>query len=552
MRIHRKTSLLTVVAALLLWMGSALPAMGQMVQQTIELKPGWNAVFLELDPGSLACADVFADVPGLLSAWTWNPRVSNVEYIQDPDTLVPDQAQWLVYFPDSAVATNLHAIYGERAYLIHLGGTQAVEWTVSGQPRLPSINWRPDSFNLVGFHLQPGNEPLFGDFFSSSAAHAGQEIYFLNDQGTWEQVTDPATNRMRSGEAVWVYTKGQSEFAGPLSVQLDQRSGLHYGNLLSEQTLRLKNHSAADAPVTVTTGGATPLSHRVFNPDAGDVGWRDFPLTLSVAAGEQVAVRVGVSRIGLTPSVVYEGTLAITDGSGMRVVVPTSVEGISYAGLWVGEVSAAKVSEPRVAPDQDFPLQSDERSYETSSAFSFPLILHIDAAGQVRLLKQVIQAWDETEGRYVLLTDDAKVSQFSTSLNGKAVARRISSAAFGELSPAEPRYEAPMTGQVGEIGGSLACTVVVRPDDPSNPFRHRYHPDHKDSAQAYEVTRAIELTFGDQDADGQSIAGASALGWGAAGTGGIYRETLTGLHRSPIRVEGTFLLQKVNDIATLE
>jgi hypothetical protein len=34
--------------------------------------------------------------------------------------------------------------------------------------------------------------------------------------------------------------------------------------------------------------------------------------------------------------------------------------------------------------------------------------------------------------------------------------------------------------------------------------------------------------------------------------GGIYRETLTGLHKEAIKVEGVFLLQKVNSVGNLE
>ena len=63
----------------------------------------------------------------------------------------------------------------------------------SGEPAIPDIDWRPDSFNFVGFHLDDqGPQPFFIDFFSTSPAHAGEEIYRLdNATGTWLAVTDP-------------------------------------------------------------------------------------------------------------------------------------------------------------------------------------------------------------------------------------------------------------------------------------------------------------------------------------------------------------------------
>ena len=71
-------------------------------------------------------------------------------------------------------------------------------------------------------------------------------------------------------------------------------------------------------------------------------------------------------------------------------------------------------------------------------------------------------------------------------------------------------------------------------------------------AQAYKVTRDIDLTFSATDADGNPIIGVPSLGWGGADMGGIYRETIAGLHRTPILVEGTFLLQRVSDVAQLD
>ncbi len=517
------------------------------ITQTITLNPGWNAVFLEVDPVSSACADVFSGVTHLESVWTWNPDNSTVEFIQDPNLLTPDMPQWLGYFPENAILTNLHAIYGERVYLIKLGGSQDVQWQVTGEPRLPRIKWQQDSFNLVGFHLDPGNEPFFESFFSSSLAHAGQEIYILNNQGgNWELVADPALTQMKQGEAFWVKCKGHSEFTGPLAVQLNQSDGLHYGKALSEQNVRLLNSSAADADISISLTGNAPLSYWKFDPDNDDVGWRDLPLSFTVSSAGKETIRMGSRRAGLNPDQAYESNLVITDNAGMHIVVPASVEGISHTGLWVGAAIINKVSEPANADDSITPTK-------TGSKLSFRLILHVDDNGNVQLLKQAIQMWDEAQSRYVLFTDDNLIANYlgDVSSQGPEV-RRISTTAFGELNATSAKWRYPMTGTFDEATGELSCTITVRPDDPMNPFRHRYHQHHGDVDKAYEVTREIKMEFTTQDSDGNPITSTPVLSWGGSDMGGVYTEKLTGLHKADINIEGVFLLHKVSSVDNLE
>lgn len=98
----------------------ATPVYSQTVNQTIDLRPGWNAVYLEVEPNPRDTASVFAGLP-IASVWAWNPRTSPVQFIQNPDELVPNQPGWLVFFPPSrpeAFLTNLFIVQANRAYLI--------------------------------------------------------------------------------------------------------------------------------------------------------------------------------------------------------------------------------------------------------------------------------------------------------------------------------------------------------------------------------------------------------------------------------------------------
>ena len=158
-------------------------------------------------------------------------------------------------------------------------------------------------------------------------------------------------------------------------------------------------------------------------------------------------------------------------------------------------------------------------------------------------------------GRYVLVTDDRLADQFSGSTlrDGEQVGRRISSAAFAFRDPL------PMTGLFGSTNHVLACAVTNGYNDPLNPFKHLYHPDHDNldanfstnvllgpGMESYDVTREIELQFTDQDPEGLST-----VDWGDGQVGGIWRETYTGLRHEDLHVEGVFRLRQTAKVGVL-
>jgi hypothetical protein len=221
----------------------------------------------------------------------------------------------------------------------------------------------------------------------------------------------------------------------------------------------------------------------------------------------------------------------------------------------VGDATIKKVSQPANTSDPDTPVKA-------GSEFSFRLIVHADDSGKVRLLSQVIQMWQEgtwrpdpdnlgtlivdEPGHFVVFTDDALIPSYSGAAlrDGQPVGRRISAPAFPSL-----------TAEQGEMSGALnnelSLTVTLAADDPTNPFRHLFHPDHRLAAQSYEVARDLTLTFSDSDSQGRPITGIPSLNWGSSEIGGIYREEISGLHKNNLHIEGTFVLHKVSDVRTL-
>jgi hypothetical protein len=510
--------------------GLAVPAQAQWTTQTLALQPGWNAVFLEVQPEPRQCDQLFAGTP-VLSAWAWNRRFSPVQFIQDPTSLVPGDPDWLVWTP--AAIKNLFILEGGRAYLIKISGAATFNWQLYGRPAARRLDWISDSLNFVGFHVDAQSPPTFASFFAGSAAHAGQPIYRLNTSGQWQPVVNPAATTLQRGGAFWIGCVGQSSFAGPLKILFEQGTSLNYGKSLTGLRLRIKNESGALRSFTVQQlpsatppntnhpplAGPVPLSYFRRNLASNEYGFVPLPsplANLEVAAGEERELRLSVRRADMTPAspgALYQSLLELTEPSGVRQLIGVTSEGLQIgathrrAGLWVGSAAIQKVGQGGNATDAANPVR-------TPTECQFRLIVHVDAQGQARLLSQAVQAWQEgaesRPGRTLLLSDISRMTNYpGASLQFR---RRFSSAAFAFASPA-------LLSGGGEFGANaLNGTVTTGYDDALNPFKHRYHPDHDNLNAAYSgvlavgeesfaITRQVTLQFTSDDPDGLHLPG---------------------------------------------
>lgn len=307
------------------------------VTQTFTLKPGWNAVFLEVQPDPRDPATVFAGLDQLDSVWTWLSRESTAEFIQDPSEGLYGQPGWHAYFKVDETdfrskLTNLYAVLGNQAYLFKVksGAPAELTWQITGVPSMRKIRWLADSFNMVGFHLRPDSPPIFAAFFAPSAAHNGQAVYRLNNQnGKWEFVQNPAAANLKSGEAYWVYCDGSSTFQGPLRVDLPMSDGLHYGSSLTRQTVTLTNLSSVVRTVNFALSGEVVLYYREWDVTTGYFTWKPLNQMPAVALQPEssqnvwLEVRREKMAVGLS-----EGLLEVTDDRGIRIQVPVSAERI--------------------------------------------------------------------------------------------------------------------------------------------------------------------------------------------------------------------------------
>ena len=130
------------------------PALAAWETQTVTMQPGWNAVYLHVQPEPRDTASVFAGVP-IDSVWAWNGHGASVQFVTDASDLLAPDPDWLSYFPYAQTATEqdrvntLLTIRGGRAYLIHLNAAQPFQWTVTGRAVVPATDWMPDRKSVV-------------------------------------------------------------------------------------------------------------------------------------------------------------------------------------------------------------------------------------------------------------------------------------------------------------------------------------------------------------------------------------------------------------------
>lgn len=586
-------------------------ASAQLTTQNISLSPGWNAVYMEVQPEQRACDAVFRGLP-VESVWMWSPKTTTHQFVDDPAQLAPDHPDWLVYFPspaEEAPLTTLMSVLGGRPYLVKVRGALPAILTVKGQPALQSVKWQGDSFNFVGFSVAEDQGPTFQEFFAPSSAHTGQAMYRLSTQGRWVRIATPATTRLEHNKAYWVFCEGPSTYQGPVHVYVDQGRSVNFSDILVESHLHIKNETTSSKNITLQLNdsenpdtadfperaGGVALSWWKKDYDGGDVGWRnlDSAVTVSVAAGATETVRLAVRRADFpayTPAnpdadATYQSLLSVSDGVGFAMVAPVTARGLQTtadkadgvpmrAGLWVGNVTVNKVSE-------HVPGAVNPEPQPTASEFQFKVLLHVDSTGAVRLLQQVTQLWKpgtliadpdnpgmeimDTPGEYVLFTDYEKINTYldankiegAVLRDGAPVGRRISTSVFSFSEPlllagAFPTPETPVSSVTG--------TVTLDYDDPLNPFKHRYHPDHNNLREDYAtpLDEGIEswtidrhLAFDFTETDPEFPEGAQS-GWGDSEIGGIYTETLEGLHRDAITTQGSFRIRRVSNVAELD
>lgn len=442
-------------------------ARAQWLTQSLDLVPGWNAVYLEVQPYPDWTDNVFSNTP-VQSVWKWTRRFTTIQFEKDPSETTVQDPHWQVWFPpDSSnrYATRLPQIEGGRAYLVHVP-TNASAFTlrVKGRVIMPIPEWYPHSLNLIGLNVDSNQAPTFADYFAYTPAIRTDQgsrnaLYTLLPSGKSETIVQPARVAPKKGAAYWIQCARTPAATSPLVAEPDTGTGLDFGSSKNRETLRIQN-LWTNRSMTVTVrlrdsetpptdagmpslAGAVPLSYLVKTNNDGVWHWYTFPdqgLTQTVAPGGEWDLYLGVRRDDMTTTdtnAEYQSILDVKETfCGLLIRVPvsagtdlTSTNGEIYEkqGLWVGDAVIGSVNAPAYSGTNLLTAPSDCK---------IRLIFHIGSDQKMKLLQRVMLAWDDTltdpphtNGTYALFASETNLPS-----NAKEVTE-ISSVAFPLMPP---------------------------------------------------------------------------------------------------------------------
>lgn len=186
--------------------------------------------------------------------------------------------------------------------------------------------------------------------------------------------------------------------------------------------------------------------------------------------------------------------------------------------------SVARYPRPTAAPSADY------TAFVRSTTFSGSVATAAEAAAAAALKE-----------KRDLLATPASIKDKAKEAAINALAPVLAAASRSLLT------ELPMSG---DFAASLATEILLPANHPTNPFRHRRHPDH---TTGIDIRRLVNLSF--QPVNGETL---TRTGYGVDRISGIYQEEIHGLHKPlgpskniGLKVAGTFQLHRISLIDAL-
>ncbi|MFT6864133.1 MAG: hypothetical protein ACJAVK_002695 [Akkermansiaceae bacterium] len=545
-----------------------------------DLKPGWTAIYLNVDTGSESLDTLLAANPDITDVWQWRPNGLDPSLNSTAQGTGADE--WKVWRRGDTGNSTFAIMSPNSAYLVKMKAT-ALPQTLSlkGEVVAPRVQWRTDGSNLVGFPIKTGTTPQLNRYLGGAGIIDNNTEAYRYVGGELSD-TNPGLLPARlisakRGEAFWVRSDKFSDFYGAVQVEVALDSGLYYGTGGSLKRLVLRNRTDREITVTLAPaaseappgGGAALAAPMLTTRERNEEGFYVYSplgagLTVTLPAGEARGVALGVDRAAMAGNSgdQFAGLLRVTDAEGYsEIFLPVTAEKGSLAGLWVGEARISQVQNQlqRFQRDADgknvvdddgqlIPESSETGLNDTQQEFKMRLIVHVNDAGQATLLSRAYAGViaDDGEGN---VTTGLAVDESELDSGNLETAVRLSSAHF----PVGLRQV--LTNSFAP-GSSLTATITLGANDPTNPFLHTYHPDHDNKDARFE--NVLDPGIESHTVNRNIILGIKAAAgpgegpqWGNTLLSGTFSETLTGIHKQSIQVSGIFALGKVSDIPTL-
>jgi hypothetical protein len=481
----------TFLAATLL--AAAAPA-ESIVQlpQTITVKPGWNAVYVEVAPTNVLSA-IFKDWP-TDSVGLYDPAafLSTRQFSASSESqgiAMSPIAMWHRDYPEASDAVSLPA---NTVCLFYCTNTAESHLTLRGVPAAPRTTWHvtgaESPYNFLGVTIQQGSSVLPPDYIDGfDGTYSKQEYYRFSGKRTNTAPTIArvySTTPVYNGEVLLVPSRAISDWSGVFFVS--PMDGLDFGTNDTKRVLHIRNDSTTNRTASVDLvpvpdlprdlrpalhlrDSAVALTNAAWiSPDSNRLASK------TLAPGETWKLEFGLDRslfdsdVRGTP---FGAVLRITDDGGaskLRVDVPIQGAASGKAAdrnAWPGGLWLAEAAFDEIYFDGD----RDADYTPAGGTLKVRLPLHIDAEGNVRLLQRVVVAGETAADgtfAYSLYAGNAAVPATSRET------MRISSAVLPTEQPVIPATASLFSD------GFISFAFQVDENGATSILRHPTHPQH--------------------------------------------------------------------------
>ena len=462
----------------------SLSASAAHIRETMTLKNGWNAIYLESTPTNALCDAFFEGAPVKSVASYQSDAYSSTRQLADDGTEIAQKPlSYRVWVPGDDVASGMSALSGGHVYMIY--ATNAWSKTFVGVPSAPKQTWRATSgdagfMNLVGVSADTNASMTAKAYFGEGPFGTANGIAY-QIKGTKE--SDPTFSKflnarvtMQGGKAYALTATKDSDWPGVIGFLGSASVDFGSDDFAS---VTLKNFGTTNHTFSVTivasadaTESVPPLKRKVRD-EHGDESWTNVTEGVSwdveLAPDAFAPQKFVIDRTLMTAGTTYAAVMQIEDlgGTRMRVRIPVTVEEKSAeeaafpTGLWAGFIQMETVS-------------SLTNATPTAAAgkLKMNILVHVDANGGARLLQRVAAGVDA----------DGKMRLFKELESAKAACenpRRLSSVMMSVDTPVVAASAHTTFGDQLQF----AWTVDAKARD--NPFRHAWHPDHDGKTADY-------------------------------------------------------------------
>lgn len=545
-------------------------AEASLVEETLTLNAGWNAVYLESTPTNPSASAFFADLPVTkASCYVSSVYAETAQLASDGTAISQKPVSHLVWDAREPAHSTLGQVAGGLCYLIY--ATNAASRTFLGEPQLPRVSWQVSEggFATIAPVSIPAGEEVqstryFGDGPAATVASRPYDVRGTDPAAPEFTPVDVFSSKpkVKGGRAYAFDCEKAGEWPGVIDVSTELGGGLEFPDGRSRATLTVRNAGTESREVAVSLGNSArsgdvaPVLNLLVAATADALSrWEAFSSTnILLAAGESRMLVFQCDKSGLASGESRAAVLSVADlgGTKMRVRIPVKAEADTFAageaaypaGLWVGTAKLVQVA------------GADGTLMSAAGEMKATVLLHVDAQGAATLLQRVAVA-QETDSNGV-----SRVSLYRELADVPAgvTARRLS-CVFMDTANRAVAAGTNAGGGASAFGDEITFRFTVGERSKENPFRHVWHPDHDGKSADYSgdaPSGDVPANFiGSIKPESFSITNKIVFAWSDDNgrptylrtpdetTFGRLDWTLSGLKREPIAIRGIFALKRV-------